>query len=62
LTIYILRTGENIGEMKFYFKVVNVDKFWASIKDKIKEPFDRENGMREIHIKISHMQTLLYIG
>jgi hypothetical protein len=48
--------------MKFYFKVVNVDKFWASIKDKIKEPFDRENGMREIQIKISHMQTLLYIG
>jgi hypothetical protein len=47
--------------------VDNVDNVWASIKDKVKglkvkEPFDREYGMREIHIEIPHTKTLLFIG
>jgi hypothetical protein len=66
LTIHILRAGENIGEMEFYLEVDNVDNVWASIKDKVKglkvkEPFDREYGMREIHIEIPHTKTLLFI-
>ncbi len=67
LTIHILRAGEHIGEMEFYLEVDNVDNVWASIKDKVKglkvkEPFDREYGMREIHIEVPHTKTLLFIG
>ncbi|MFN0190136.1 MAG: hypothetical protein ACKVQV_15660 [Bacteroidia bacterium] len=67
LTIHILRAGEDIGQMEFYLEVDNVDGLWATIKDKVKniktrEPFDRDYGMREIHICIPHTNTLLFIG
>lgn len=67
LTIHILRAGENIGQMEFYLEVDNVDDLWTAIKDKVKnlktrEPFDRDYGMREIHIGIPQTNTLLFIG
>ncbi|NOS91554.1 MAG: hypothetical protein HOP30_06505 [Cyclobacteriaceae bacterium] len=67
LTIHLLRAGENIGEMEFYLEVDNVDALWTAIKDKInhlkvKEPFDRDYGMREMHIVIPKTNTLLFIG
>ena len=67
LTIHILRAGEDIGQMEFYLEVDHVDRVWESIKDKIgdikvKEPYDREYGMREIHIAVPHTNTLLFIG
>lgn len=67
LTIHILKAGAEIGQMEFYLEVDNVDHLWSSIKDKItglkvKEPFDREYGMREIHLEIPHTKTLLFIG
>lgn len=67
LTIHILRAGENIGQMEFYLQVDNVDELWMAIKDKVKnlktrEPFDRDYGMREIHIGIPQTNTLLFIG
>jgi hypothetical protein len=67
LTIHILRAGENIGQMEFYLEVDNVDKLWTTIKEKVKnlktrEPFDRDYGMREIHIGIPQTNTLLFIG
>ena len=67
LTIHILRAGEDIGQMEFYLEVDQVDKIWESIKGKIgdikaKAPFDREYGMREIHIAVPHTNTLLFIG
>lgn len=65
--VHILRAGENIGEMEFYFEVDDVDEVWNNIKDKVegmkfKPPFDREYGMREIHIIIPETKTLLFIG
>ena len=53
--------------MEFYLVVDDVDAVWSSIKDKlgsmkVKEPFNQEYGMREIHIGIPHTNTLLFIG
>jgi hypothetical protein len=67
LTIHILPAGENIGQMEFYLEVDNVDDLWTIIKEKVKklntrEPFDRDYGMREIHIGIPQTNTLLFIG
>lgn len=67
LTVHILRAGENIGQMEFYLEVDNIDEFWISIKDKVKglkvrEPFNREYGMRELHIEIPKTKTLLFLG
>jgi hypothetical protein len=66
-TVHILRAGKDIGQMEFYLEVDDVDTIWSSIKDKlegikVREPFDREYGMREIHIGIPHTSTLLFIG
>lgn len=67
LTIHFLRAGEDIGQMEFYLEVDNVDKLWEGIKNRIhglrfKEPFDREYGMRELHIEVPSTKTLLFIG
>ena len=66
VSIHILRAGD-IGEMEFYMEVDNIDQVWNNMKDKLngikyKEPFDREYGMREVHIIIPETKTLLFIG
>ena len=67
LTIHLLPAGTDIGEMEFYLEVDDIEQVWQLIKDKlngltIKEPFNREYGMREIHIIIPQTKTLLFIG
>ena len=67
LTIHILPAGTDIGQMEFYLEVDDADKLWEGIKDrlagyKFREPFDREYGMREIHINVPATNTLLFIG
>lgn len=67
LTVHILNAGSDIGEMEFYFEVDNIDEVWNSMKGrldgmKFKEPFDREYGMREVHIIIPETKTLMFIG
>lgn len=67
LTVHILPAGHDIGQMEFYLEVNDVDQLWAAIKDKVaglrvREPFDREYGMREIHLEIPETKTLLFIG
>jgi catechol 2,3-dioxygenase-like lactoylglutathione lyase family enzyme len=67
LTIHILRAGTDIGQMEFYLEVDDVDAIWNSINNKLegikfKEPFNREYGMREIHIAVPKTNTLLFIG
>jgi len=66
LTIHLLRAGD-IGEMEFYLEVDDVDAVWAGISDKladisVRPPFDREYGMRELHIIIPHTKTLMFVG
>ncbi|MDP9042471.1 MAG: hypothetical protein M3N30_10870 [Bacteroidota bacterium] len=65
--IHILRAGSDTGEMEFYLEVDNVDRLWDSIRDKltnvkVKDPFDREYGMREFHIVIPHTKALMFVG
>jgi len=67
LTIHILHAGNDIGQMEFYLEVDDLDTLWNSMKGKlngikVREPFDREYGMREIHIGIPHTNTLMFIG
>jgi len=66
-TVHILPAGTDIGEMEFYLEVNNIDVIWEEIEDKltgikIRAPFDREYGMREMHIIIPQTKTLLFIG
>ncbi len=65
--VHILRASADIGEMEFYLEVDDIEKVWAGMKDKIagtkvKEPFDREYGMREVHIIIPETKTLMFVG
>jgi hypothetical protein len=67
LTAHILRAGVDIGEMEFYFEVDDIEKVWNTLKGKldgikVKEPFDQEYGMREVHIIIPETKTLMFIG
>ncbi|MEO8795978.1 MAG: hypothetical protein ABI390_10960 [Daejeonella sp.] len=67
LTVHILRAGSAIGEMEIYLEVDDVEKVWTNMKDKlegvkVKEPFDREYGMREFHVIIPETKTLMFIG
>lgn len=67
LTVHIQRAGSDIGEMSFYLNVDDIEKVWSGIKNKlgdmkVREPFDREYGMREIHIIIPETKTLMFIG
>lgn len=67
LTIHILQAGTDIGEMECYLEVDDVDGLWRSIKDKVtalkvREPFDRAYGMREMHITIPQTNALLFVG
>lgn len=67
LTIHILPAGKDIGQMEFYMEVDNIDELWVSVKDnvkglKVKGPFDRDYGMRELHIGVPQTNTLLFVG
>ena len=70
LTIHILQAGTDIGEMEFYLEVDEIDSLWEAIAErakklagiKVREPFDREYGMREFHIEVPYTRTLLFVG
>lgn len=67
LSIHLLPAGDDIGQMEFYLEIDDINSFWSSIKDrlsglKVKEPFNQDYGMREIHIGIPETNTLLFIG
>lgn len=67
LTLHFLPAGKDIGQMEFYLEVDSIDKLWEAIKEKVhglkvKGPFDREYGMREIHLEIPQTNCLLFIG
>jgi len=66
-TVHVLRAGIEIGEMEFYLEVDDIESVWTAMKGqlsdvKVKAPFDRDYGMREVHVIIPHTKTLLFIG
>jgi len=67
LTIHLLKAGKDIGQMEFYLEVDDVDSVWTFLSDKlqgikVREPFDQNYGMREIHIAVPHTEALMFIG
>lgn len=67
LTVHLLNAGPDIGQMEFYLEVDQLDSLWEQIREKvaglrIRAPFDRDYGMRELHIEIPYTNTLLFIG
>lgn len=67
LTIHLLPAGQDIGQMEFYLEVDDLESLWSEMREKVKGlklkgPFDREYGMREIHIAVPKTNTLLFIG
>lgn len=67
LTVHILRAGSNTGEMEFYFEVDDIEEVWNNMKDKldgmkVKESFDRDYSMREVHVIIPETKTLMFVG
>lgn len=67
LTVHVLRGGSDIGKMEVYLEVDNLEKVWNNMENKlegikVREPFDREYGMREIHVVIPETKALMFIG
>lgn len=67
LTVHVLHAGKEIGQMELYLEVDDLNSVWEKIKDNLsgieyKGPFDRDYGMKEIHIIIPETKTLLFIG
>jgi catechol 2,3-dioxygenase-like lactoylglutathione lyase family enzyme len=67
LTVHVLPAGVDIGQMEFYLEVDNVDELWRGIEDRVrnlrvKQPHDRDYGMRELHIEIPQTNALIFIG
>ncbi len=65
--VHIMNAGAVLQEQDVYLEVDDVDFVWSSIREhvqgiRVREPFDREYGMRELHIVIPHSGSLLFIG
>jgi hypothetical protein len=65
--VHILKAGDDIGEMEFYLEVDDVDSVWDGMTSHLQDlefraPFNREYGMREIHVVIPETRALLFIG
>lgn len=65
--IGVLAAQAKPNEQSIYLRVKDIDTFWADTTQKLaqvnkKAPFDREYGMREIHLIIPATNTLLFIG
>jgi len=55
------------NQQSIYLRVKDIDALWESINGKSESfrchaPFDRDYGMREIHVVIPATETLLFIG
>lgn len=56
-----------LGKCNFILKLMISKRFGCQLKIKtvgmkVREPFDREYGMREFHIILPHTRTLIFIG
>ncbi len=63
----VLSSDGEPNQQSIYLRVKDIDILWNEIKDKLDEghqqhPFDRDYGLREIHLIIPGTATLLFIG
>lgn len=67
LTVHFLPAAPAVGQMELYLEVDDVDGLWVLLEHKVRDlrhkaPFNRDYGMREIHIEIPATNALLFIG
>ena len=65
--VHISKVDKLTGGMEFYLEVSKLDELWESIKTNIaglhvREPFDRDYGMREFHIGVPYTKALMFVG
>lgn len=63
----VLSSDGEPNQQSIYLRVKDIDVLWDDIKDKLDDghqqrPFDRDYGMREVHLIIPGTATLLFIG
>lgn len=66
-TVHIQNAGPDIGEMACYLEVNDLDEVWSLMQGhldglRVREPFNQDYGMRELHVEVPHTKTLLFIG
>lgn len=66
-SLHLLPAGDDIGQMEMYLEVDDVDVAWAAMQPhtgglRTRGPFDREYGMREVHVEVPHTKCLLFVG
>ena len=67
LTLHVKHVEHEPDGLEFYLEVDEIDRLWAGIGDrlagiKVREPFNQDYGMRELHIAVPHTRTILFIG
>ncbi len=65
--IFILASEGKPNQQSIYLQVSDIDELWNMVEAPLKEadaraPFDRDYGMREVHVVIPATNTLLFIG
>ena len=66
--LHICPAGDNIGQMSIYLEVDNLESTWEVFKSeltdgiRVREPFERDYGMKEFHADIPKTNTLLFVG
>ncbi len=65
--IGVLSSDGEPNQQSIYLRVKDVDILWNDIQDKLdnvhqQRPFNRDYGLREVHLIIPATATLLFIG
>jgi len=65
--IGVLSSDGEPNQQSIYLRVKDIDILWADIRDKLdtehqQRPFNRDYGMREIHLIVPGTATLLFVG
>lgn len=63
----VLSSDGEPNQQSIYLRVNDIDALWDEIKEKLgdshqQRPFDRDYGMREIHLIIPATATLMFLG
>jgi len=63
----VLSSDGEPNQQSIYLRVKDIDILWNEIQDKLDDehqqwPFDRDYGLREVHLIIPGTATLLFIG
>ncbi|MGJ8655824.1 MAG: hypothetical protein ACSHX6_05175 [Akkermansiaceae bacterium] len=66
--LHLCLAGDDVGEMSIYLEVDELEVAWLTLEPeltenmRVREPFEREYGMKEFHVDIPETNTLLFVG